>query len=238
MRACSPTPPARTTRSTSAWCATTCAPRWRTREMLHEQSAAVAPQDLERIRAGLSALGEEHERGLWHVELADEDGQTALERRLTERIGAAGGRIHLGPLAQRSGAHRAAAVPARRDRCAGGWRGAVRSARSSAWAQRQGAIAAARLHPHAAGDAQLGGALGRRLRRRARRRCARDPERAAAHREESARLGRRLRHAGTAAGPVDDHARCWASACRRNRSPRCSSRAARPRRTCCSSWRC
>ena len=30
------------------------------------------------------------------VELADEDGQTALERRLTERIGPAGGRIHLG----------------------------------------------------------------------------------------------------------------------------------------------
>src|SRR5262249_5019034 len=30
------------------------------------------------------------------VELADEDGQTALERRLTERAGAAGARIHLG----------------------------------------------------------------------------------------------------------------------------------------------
>ena len=48
------------------------------------------------IRAGLLALDEEHARGLWHIELADEDGQTALERRLTERIGAAGARIHLG----------------------------------------------------------------------------------------------------------------------------------------------
>ncbi len=48
------------------------------------------------IRDGLTALAAEHARGAWRVELADEDGQTALERRLTERIGAAGGRIHLG----------------------------------------------------------------------------------------------------------------------------------------------
>jgi argininosuccinate lyase len=52
--------------------------------------------DLDAIRDGLKALADEHARGLWHVELADEDGQTALERRLTERIGAAGARIHLG----------------------------------------------------------------------------------------------------------------------------------------------
>jgi argininosuccinate lyase len=52
--------------------------------------------DLDAIRDGLNALAAEHARGLWRVELADEDGQTALERRLTERIGAAGARIHLG----------------------------------------------------------------------------------------------------------------------------------------------
>jgi argininosuccinate lyase len=52
--------------------------------------------DLEAIRAGLSALADEHARGLWRIELADEDGQTALERHLTARIGATGGRIHLG----------------------------------------------------------------------------------------------------------------------------------------------
>ncbi len=51
---------------------------------------------LEQIRDGLQALADEHARGLWQVELEDEDGQTALERRLTARIGAAGGRIHLG----------------------------------------------------------------------------------------------------------------------------------------------
>ena len=64
-------------------------------QMLHEQKL-LSSADLEAIRSGLTALGEEHARGLWHVELADEDGQTALERRLTERIGAAGGRVHLG----------------------------------------------------------------------------------------------------------------------------------------------
>jgi argininosuccinate lyase len=52
--------------------------------------------DCEAICAGLAALGAEHARGSWQVELGDEDGQTALERRLSERIGPAGGRVHLG----------------------------------------------------------------------------------------------------------------------------------------------
>jgi argininosuccinate lyase len=64
-------------------------------QMLHEQ-ALLSSSDLEAIRAGLTALADEHAHGLWRIELADEDGQTALERRLTERIGAAGGRVHLG----------------------------------------------------------------------------------------------------------------------------------------------
>jgi len=64
-------------------------------EMLHEQKL-LSSADLEAIRGGLTALGEEHARGAWHIDLADEDGQTALERRLTERIGPAGGRVHLG----------------------------------------------------------------------------------------------------------------------------------------------
>ncbi|MDE2449149.1 MAG: argininosuccinate lyase [Gammaproteobacteria bacterium] len=64
-------------------------------EMLHQQKLLSA-SDLEAIRDGLTTLGEEHARGLWQIELADEDGQTALERRLTERIGPAGGRVHLG----------------------------------------------------------------------------------------------------------------------------------------------
>jgi len=64
-------------------------------EMLHERNL-LAAADLDAIRNGLTALGDEHARGSWRIELADEDGQTALERRLTERIGPAGGRVHLG----------------------------------------------------------------------------------------------------------------------------------------------
>jgi argininosuccinate lyase len=64
-------------------------------EMLHQQQLLPAA-DLEAIRAALTALAEEHARGAWRIELADEDGQTALERHLTARLGAVGGRIHLG----------------------------------------------------------------------------------------------------------------------------------------------
>jgi len=52
--------------------------------------------DLRAIRDGLTSLGTEHAEGKWKIELADEDGQTALEKRLTARIGPAGGRVHLG----------------------------------------------------------------------------------------------------------------------------------------------
>jgi argininosuccinate lyase len=64
-------------------------------EMLNAQKL-LADADLRAIREGLSALGAEHAAGQWRIELADEDGQTALEKRLTARIGAAGGRVHLG----------------------------------------------------------------------------------------------------------------------------------------------
>jgi argininosuccinate lyase len=64
-------------------------------EMLNEQKL-LSDADLDAIRSALTVLADEHARGLWRIELADEDGQTALERRLTERIGVAGGRVHLG----------------------------------------------------------------------------------------------------------------------------------------------
>ena len=64
-------------------------------QMLHAQGLLSAA-DLEAIEDGLEALAAAHAQGAWRVELADEDGQTALERRLTARIGDAGGRVHLG----------------------------------------------------------------------------------------------------------------------------------------------
>ena len=64
-------------------------------EMLN--AAKLLPDaDLALIRDGLAALAAEHESGQWEIELADEDGQTALEKRLMARIGPAGGRVHLG----------------------------------------------------------------------------------------------------------------------------------------------
>ncbi|MGA3157393.1 MAG: argininosuccinate lyase [Steroidobacteraceae bacterium] len=52
--------------------------------------------DFEALRGALEALAEAHARGAWRIALADEDGQSALEQRLSERLGALGGRIHLG----------------------------------------------------------------------------------------------------------------------------------------------
>jgi argininosuccinate lyase len=52
--------------------------------------------DCDAICNGIEALAAAHAAGEWSIELADEDGHSALERRLTERIGAAGGRVHLG----------------------------------------------------------------------------------------------------------------------------------------------
>jgi argininosuccinate lyase len=64
-------------------------------EMLH-QGGLLTADDLAAIRQGLAALAGEHAVGAWQVELEDEDLPTALERRLTARIGEAGARIHLG----------------------------------------------------------------------------------------------------------------------------------------------
>src|SRR5689334_2910171 len=64
-------------------------------EMLHAQQLLSA-QDLAAIRDALDVLAASHARGEWHIELADEDGQTALERLLSARLGAVGERIHLG----------------------------------------------------------------------------------------------------------------------------------------------
>lgn len=64
-------------------------------EMLTTQGLLTSA-DLTAIRVGLLDIAAQHARGEWRVTLADEDGQTALERRLSERIGAVGGRVHLG----------------------------------------------------------------------------------------------------------------------------------------------
>ena len=121
--------------------------------------------DLSAICTALEELAAAHARGEWHIQLSDEDGQTALEGRLTERIGSPGARIHLRrsrktpgvgghpPLPARCGRR-----PRRPDR--GGGAGAGRAGTPSR------AHRAAGLHAPAAGDAELGGLVGRRLRGR------------------------------------------------------------------------
>ncbi len=64
-------------------------------QMLNEQGL-LSDADCKAIESGLEALAASHAKGEWKIELSDEDGQTALERRLTAKIGEAGGRIHLG----------------------------------------------------------------------------------------------------------------------------------------------
>jgi argininosuccinate lyase len=64
-------------------------------EMLGEQGL-LAPPDLTAIRDALTAIGEEHASGQWRITLDQEDCQTAIENRLTARIGATGGRLHAG----------------------------------------------------------------------------------------------------------------------------------------------
>ena len=64
-------------------------------EMLAAQGLLTA-EDSAAICAGLEALGASHAAGEWSITLGDEDAHGALERRLVERIGPAGGRVHLG----------------------------------------------------------------------------------------------------------------------------------------------
>ena len=56
----------------------------------------LSERDLKSIQAGLESLAASHAAGEWEISLEDEDVHTALESRLTDSIGDAGKRIHLG----------------------------------------------------------------------------------------------------------------------------------------------
>ena len=64
-------------------------------EMLHA-AGLLSAQDLDAIREALTAIGEEHARGVWRISLEQEDCQTAIENLLTARLGETGGRLHAG----------------------------------------------------------------------------------------------------------------------------------------------
>jgi argininosuccinate lyase len=63
--------------------------------MLHQQKL-IGEADFRALCTGLEALAVSHAAGEWHLTLEDEDVHTALEKRLTEMIGEAGRRVHLG----------------------------------------------------------------------------------------------------------------------------------------------
>ena len=63
--------------------------------MLCEQKL-LTKEDLKAISEGLTELQNAHAAGKWNISIADEDVHTALESRLTENIGEAGKRVHLG----------------------------------------------------------------------------------------------------------------------------------------------
>lgn len=64
-------------------------------QMLGAQKLLSA-DDVTAIETGLNALAQSHAAGEWEISLEDEDVHTALESRLTDAIGDAGKRIHLG----------------------------------------------------------------------------------------------------------------------------------------------
>jgi argininosuccinate lyase len=64
-------------------------------EMLAEQDL-ISKTDCAKIRDGLNTLNDRFSAGDWYISLEDEDAHTALETRLTDAIGPAGGRLHLG----------------------------------------------------------------------------------------------------------------------------------------------
>ena len=63
--------------------------------MLGEQGL-LTPEDCAAICTGLETLGTQHADGEWSIQLEQEDVHSALEQRLVELIGPAGGRVHLG----------------------------------------------------------------------------------------------------------------------------------------------
>ena len=64
-------------------------------QMLRGQKL-LSDADLAQIIGGLESLALSHAEGEWQISLEEEDCHTALEQRLTQLIGEAGRRVHLG----------------------------------------------------------------------------------------------------------------------------------------------
>ncbi len=60
------------------------------------ETGLISDEDSDAIRNGLKQLEKSFAAGEWQIRLEDEDVHTALEARLTQLVGAAGARLHLG----------------------------------------------------------------------------------------------------------------------------------------------
>ncbi|MDD6290121.1 MAG: argininosuccinate lyase, partial [Eggerthellales bacterium] len=60
------------------------------------RQGVISQEDVEAIHKGLDQIGQQIEAGEFQFDINDEDIHMSIERNLTERIGAAGGRLHTG----------------------------------------------------------------------------------------------------------------------------------------------
>lgn len=60
-----------------------------------ERQGLITPEDLKQIVVGLEDVGASHASGEWTIKVEEEDAHTAIENRLTEKIGPAGKKVHL-----------------------------------------------------------------------------------------------------------------------------------------------
>ena len=120
--------------------------------------------DMRALVAALRTLHDEARAGAFTIRPEQEDGHTALEAALVERVGEPGRRIHLGRSAERSGAAGPAAVAARGGAGARRPRGGAGRSLPGLRAGPRGR-ADARLHAHAPRHAEHLRHVGRRLRR-------------------------------------------------------------------------
>ena len=209
MSACSRTPPARTISLDERLVRYDIEASIAHADML-ARTGLLSAADHAAIRDALRAIGAEHAEGRWRITLEEEDCQTAIENRLTERIGAAGGRLHAGR--SRNDQVLAALRLYLREATQALHAGALAVAEAlEELAARDGAIALpGYTHMQQAMPSTVAlWALG--FARRDPRRCRGPAARAAAREQESAGLGGRIRHAESRHRPRSRRARVSAS---------------------------
>jgi argininosuccinate lyase len=129
-------------------------------------SDLLSAEHLGQIEAGLGELAAAHARGEWRIGLDEEDVHNALEHRLSLVYPEAAARVHLGR--SRNDQVLVALRLYLKDTAQSLHDGALQVAAALEYARGAGKKhAAARLHPPAAGHAELRAPVGRGLRRRA-----------------------------------------------------------------------